>query len=305
MLDPAGGQGHAGGQPGRPRADHHAVDHRRLALLIDLRGAQRGPQRPPERLRLLGHEVAGVLDHLQRPAVAGAGLLGDLQPHHPVLAPPDERGRDGDPRQLLGRDRLGPELPQHPAVGGPDARGAGAVQGVGLGRLPALAHHRPDPVGVHRHLPEETPLGALARPGDEPEQGQQDARGGAEPARLPAPTSTSRRHPVRVGDREPGGDGGPERGARPAPAAPGRSAGSSASSQASTRAASGGPSGISRGAQARQVGRDHAMGRSQVADDRQPHPRPSALAVQQHHRRAVAALQHGRRHPGQVQPLAR
>jgi hypothetical protein len=44
------------------------------------------------------------------------------------------------------------------------------------------------------------------------------------------------------------------------------------------------------------------MGLQQLGDDRQPHPRPTALAVQQHHRRAIATLQHRGGHPGQVQP---
>ena len=302
MLDPAVGQGHAGGQPGRSRAHHHGVDHPRPAPAHRPRGGQRGPQRPPERLRLLDHEVAGVLDHVERPAVAGAGRLGDPQPHHPVVATPDERGRDRDPGQLLGRDRLGPELPQHPAVGGPDARGAGTVQVVGLGRLPALAHHRlgpwpgpPPPAGG-------SPAGCArsAGPGTAPGRAGRPARAGTGRGcpRPPAPAADTRsgwaianRAAMEAPSEAPTSTGGAGQVSLDQRAEPGEHAGG-------VRWAVG----QLRGAQARQVGRDHAMGRHQVTHDRQPHPRPAALAVQQHHRRAVPALQHGRRHPGQLHP---
>ena len=57
-----------------------------------------------------------------------------------------------------------------------------------------------------------------------------------------------------------------------------------------------------RGAVAGQVGSDHAMGRHQLRDHPHPLGRELARAVQEDDRRAVAALQHGGRDAGQLQP---
>ena len=101
---------------------------------------------------------------------------------------------------------------------------------------------------------------------------------------------------------EAGRDRAAERVARPATGGDGQVRSISSPSQASTRSASSGAAVDLRGAVAGQVGRDHAVRRHQVRDHPHPVGRVRARAVQQHHRRAVAALEHGGRHAGQLQP---
>ena len=60
-----------------------------------------------------------------------------------------------------------------------------------------------------------------------------------------------------------------------------------------------------RGAVARQVGGDDAMGRHEARDHAHPMGGVPRRAVQQDDRRAVAALQHGGRDAGQLQPSLR
>jgi len=55
-----------------------------------------------------------------------------------------------------------------------------------------------------------------------------------------------------------------------------------------------------RRSETRQIGGDDMVGRDQVRDH--PHPHGRELARQQDNRWAVAAFQHGRGHPGQLQP---
>jgi AcrR family transcriptional regulator len=112
---------------------------------------------------------------------------------------------------------------------------------------------------------------ALAWSGDEPGHGKRHCRRGPEPTEAARAQQHQPGQPVRVGDREAGGDGRAERdphqrwrrraGALDQPTEPGEHA------VGVQRAV-----GHLRGAQARQVGRDHAMGPHQVGDEWQPHP---------------------------------
>src|SRR5215207_3850692 len=57
---------------------------------------ERGPQRLQKRFRSLHHhEVAGVLDHVQRPAVADAGLSGDPAAHDDEIVAATVHGLHG------------------------------------------------------------------------------------------------------------------------------------------------------------------------------------------------------------------
>ena len=63
----------------------------------------------------MGGSSPAVLDHVQRPSVAGARGLGDRQRRREVVPPPDQGRGNGDPCQLRRRDRRHPEL-LHEAV---------------------------------------------------------------------------------------------------------------------------------------------------------------------------------------------
>jgi hypothetical protein len=94
-------------------------------------------QRAHERLGLLDRRVVrAVLDHVQRPAVARARRLGHRHRRREVVASPDQRGGDGDVRQIR---RCG-ERRQEGAERRLHARRAGSLDVVGPKRLPALVH---------------------------------------------------------------------------------------------------------------------------------------------------------------------
>ena len=83
------------------------------------RGFERLAERLQECLRLFdGRIVAGILDHVQRPSVAGARGLGDRQLRREVVAAPDQGRGNGDPRQLRRRDRGHPEQLHEAALSG-------------------------------------------------------------------------------------------------------------------------------------------------------------------------------------------
>src|SRR5918995_4077683 len=85
-------------------------------VVLTLRAAERRSQRFQERLGLVAWWVVrAVLDHVQRPSVAGAGGLGDPQPVGAVVPSPDQGCWDGDPRKILRRDSWQADLPQHAA----------------------------------------------------------------------------------------------------------------------------------------------------------------------------------------------
>ena len=89
-----------------------------------------------ERFGLLDRRVvAGVVDHVQRPAEAGAGRLGDRQRHLEVVAAPDQGRRNGDPCQVRRRDRRHAELRHEAAERGLHRRACGP----GRGRRPPTA----------------------------------------------------------------------------------------------------------------------------------------------------------------------
>ena len=75
-----------------------------------------------------GGSSRGVLDHVQRPAVAGARRLGDPQRRREIVPPPDQGRGDGDPREVRRRDRGHAELARSGAQRGLRARRAGAVE---------------------------------------------------------------------------------------------------------------------------------------------------------------------------------
>ena len=125
----------------------------------------------------------------------------------------------------------------------------------------------------------------------------------AAPARTPAPGRTRSARARRRARAGRSGRRGRRRSAPrsrrrarspPAPGGDGQVRSISSSSQASDAL------GVERaaahlgGALARQVGRDHAVRRHEVGDHPQPVGRVRARAVQQHQRRAVAALEHAR-----------
>ena len=246
--------------------------------------------------------MAGVVDHLQGPTVAGAGLLGGRQRHDPVMPPPDERCRHLDAGQLLGRDLAQPELAQQAAVGLPHAGVARQLQRVGPERRPALPHPPPRALGVDRHLPQHRHGGAFARPDAVADQGQH--RGRWDPHLADQAAHADQHQPgeaVAAAGREPGGDGAAQRG--PDQHRRGRAGPLDELAEPGQRGRGAGRSHVGpRGAEARQVGRDDMVRPHQLRHDRHPHARPAPLPVQQHHRRAFPALQHGGGHPGQLQP---
>ena len=188
VLDPAVVQGGAGGQPGRSRAHHRTVDQHLAPPItaasssdqVSARTPSPAPCPPPPRAALSGgwralhqrspsaawsaarnafgwstaDEMAGVLDHLQRPTVAGAGLLSDPPAASPG-PPPPIRAWGPDAGELLGRDLARPELPEQPAVGLPARRVARTTPGSTPGKAPSARPSAPGArVGVDQHLPE-------------------------------------------------------------------------------------------------------------------------------------------------------
>jgi hypothetical protein len=111
-------------------SDHHC---------FPARPAERGTQRFQERLRLLhGRIVADILDHVQRPAMAGADGLRDWQRRREIVPPPDEGRGNGNARQVGGRDCRYPELLHEAVLNGLQARCTGAIQVVRFDPLPPL-----------------------------------------------------------------------------------------------------------------------------------------------------------------------
>ena len=174
-------------------------------------GAQRGVERAQERLGLLERGVvAGVLDHVQRPAEAGAGRLGDRQLHLEVVPAPDQGGGNHDPCQVRRRDRRQPQLRHEAAERGLLTGRACPVQGVGRQRLPALAQLLAQPVRVDEALPEEPVPGVLGWLLHEAVQGEPEAGCRLESVQAERVHQHQPRQSVGVGDREAGRDGAAE-----------------------------------------------------------------------------------------------
>ena len=169
----------------------------------------------------------------------------------------------------------------------PHARRGGKVEAC-LESLPAPLHPPPEARRIHQHLPEDAVAGALVWSGDEADHGQRKTWRGPKRARLPESTSTSRdsRSGWVIAKRA-----AIEPLARSAHQHQRRLAGALDQSteppqhQRRVRRVVR----YLRCAQARQVGCDHLVAVGQLRDHRQPHPRPAALAVQQHHRRPSPA----------------
>lgn len=125
----------------------------RLASLVGLVG--RGAQRAQERLWLFGQrEMAGVVEHVEPPAVAAARLLRGPQGRHPVSATPDERRLGADPAHIVRRDLLQAELAHQPPVGLLHAGWAGSVHHVRQKRRPALTQLPAKALEIDHEVPQ-------------------------------------------------------------------------------------------------------------------------------------------------------
>ena len=258
-------------------------------------------QRTQERFGLLDRGVVGgVLDHVQRPVVAGARGLGDGQPRREVVAPPDQGGGSGDPGEVRRRDRRRPELRHESAESGHHAWRAGTVDVVRLERLPLFTHPLAQAVQIERTVAPQTVVRVLGRLRQEVVQGEAELGRGLEP-----------RQTERVHEHQPaeqvtlvGGEAGRDRATERIPHERWRRRAGALDQLTEPRDNALGVQfaavGHRRRAVARQVGGDHPIGRHQVRDHLHPMRRVSRRTVQQDRRRAVTTLQHGRRDAGQL-----
>lgn len=118
--------------------------------------------------------VAGVLDHVQRSAIAGARGLGDPHPGLEIVPPPDQGRGNGDVLEVRRRDQPHPELPHEAAESGPHVRRARPVERVCRERLPLLTHLLADAIKVDEALLEETVPRALGRSCHEADQSERE-----------------------------------------------------------------------------------------------------------------------------------
>ena len=269
-----------------------------------LRGlAEREAQRAQEGVRLLDRGIVGaVLDDVQRPAVAEARRLRDLEPRREIVPAPDQRGRDADPRRVVQRCR---EVGHQAAERAHGARRSRLLDVGGLERLPPLAHRLAHAVEVERAPAPQSLVRLLAGVCEEALERGAEGGGGLEGGQPERVHEHQAAEPVAVAGREAQRDRAAE---RVADEHRGRRAGA-LDQLAEPRAD---PLGVQlaggvddRGAVAGQVGDDHAARRREARDDAQPVRRVPRRAVQQHHRRAVAALEDGGRDARQREPALR
>lgn len=111
-------------------------------------------------------DVAAVVERIEGPAEACAGLLGDPKAHDPVVPAPDQRNGHADLLELIWWDPPYTDPPQQLTVGRTHARLGSSVDVVRLERLPALTSLRPYAVGIEEHLAREPLVGGRARAPD-------------------------------------------------------------------------------------------------------------------------------------------
>ena len=262
--------------------------------------AERGAQRTQELVGLFdGRVVGSPVDHMQRPAVACAGVLGDREPGRQVVTAPNQAGRHGYRGQLTLGDRRDAELLHQGTDRGHHPRCAGPVDVVVLERVPVLSHTRTHAGQVERAVLPEQVVRVLVRLRQELIDGEAELGRGLEVDETEPVHEHQAAEPVPVGGRE----ACPDRAAQRLPDEHGRLRAGAFDEQAEPfqHALGVQPDAVchDRGAVARQVRCDHPMGRDEIRDHPQPVRRVARRPMQEDERWTLAPLEQRGPHAGQ------
>ncbi len=169
---------------------------------------------------LLDGGVVGRAFHdVQRPAVAGAGFLGDRQRSGEVVAPPHERSGHGDASQHVGVDRREPEAPIRACSADCTlgVRARSTLYSVNAAHVSAIVATQA--VEIERAVLPEPIVAGRVRSAEKPLERVAELRGGLERPQAERVDEDQRAEPRRIGTRERRRDRAAERLADAAPEA--------------------------------------------------------------------------------------
>ena len=256
---------------------------------------------PPHRARFAAHQerlglidgrvVGGVLDHVQRPAVAHARGLSDPHRRCEVMSSPDERRGSRDPPEDFGRNRRHCEQLHELAPRFRHRRRVGELEVVRLHRVPARTQRLPQTLEVEGASLPQTVVGVCGRLREETHQRRSKLGRGFERRQTERVHEHQSAEPLAVIACEAGSDRASEQmsdedGRRRAGALD--QLGEPCDHSIDVELAGG----HRRGALAGQVGRDHAMGRHQPRDHPHPRRRVRPGAVEQNNGRTSSTLEY-------------
>jgi hypothetical protein len=269
-----------------------------------LGGAERVPQRIQKRVGPLDvGDVAGVVDHVQRPAEPGARSLGQAERDETVVPARQQRDRDSDAAELGVRDLLRPGLDQLPH--GPlDVRNPRTASGIRAEGVQPLRVLPPGLVEIEERPAIESLRVALGGAQSEPDCHDAESERHAVPADPRRSVDHQPAHEIAMRDCEPRGEAAVQ-GVRD-------HGGLLLARRAEQLAEPVGECHVGQAGdrlglpQTGNIGDDDAVALGKPGDHGRPvHAAALDPAVQQDERRAFATLQHCGGRAGQVQPSCR